>query len=150
MQINGSTALHLAAANDRLDVVELLVARGAYVEQSGRYSNLGTALHVAAGANHLRIIQALVGRFSAVTNFFRKRRFDANYDIMSSKNVDAKDVNGNTPLHVACKASHIDVAAFLVRARSDVTIRSMTQKTAFQLCEALTMREKLVGECMLK
>ena len=49
-------------------MVELLVAKGAYVEQSGRYSNLGTALHMAAGAGHLKIIQALVGRFSAVTN----------------------------------------------------------------------------------
>ena len=48
--------------------MELLVAKGAYVEQSGRYSNLGTALHMAAGAGHLKILQALVGRFSAVTN----------------------------------------------------------------------------------
>lgn len=64
---------------------------------------------------------------------------------MAAKNVDAKDVNGNTPLHVACKAGYMDVAGFLVRARADVTIRSMTQKTAFQLCEALTDREKLGG-----
>jgi ankyrin repeat protein len=66
LKINGSTALHLAAANDRLDVVELLVAKGAHIEQWGRYSTVGTPLHVAAINGHYRIVQALAGRFHAV------------------------------------------------------------------------------------
>ena len=55
-------------------------------------------------------------------------------------------MNGNTPLHVACREGHYNVATYLIRARADVTIKSMVQKTAFQLCKEINMQDNLKGK----
>lgn len=39
----------------------------------------------------------------------------------------------------------MDIASYLVRARADVTIKSMIQKTAFQLCKDIKMQDALAG-----
>jgi len=74
----GLTPLHVAAGNGHLEVVQLLVERGANVSAQ---DVLGwTPLHVAAGNGHSDVVEFLIGK---------------------GVDVNAKDRYGRTPLHYA-------------------------------------------------
>jgi len=75
----GDTALHVAAHNGRVDVAELLIAKGAYVNARRHFG--GTPLHCAVwGGRHREVTELLLAK---------------------GADVNVEDESGDTPLHYA-------------------------------------------------
>ncbi|KAK1792438.1 hypothetical protein P4O66_012383 [Electrophorus voltai] len=88
---NGLNALHLAAKEGHVELVEELLERGAEVDSSTKKGN--TALHIASLAGQKEVAKLLV-----------KRGADVN----------AQSQNGFTPLYMAAQENHLDVVRYLL------------------------------------
>jgi ankyrin repeat protein len=109
----GRTALHLAAADNMVDVVKVLLAHGAPVNASsdGRW----TALHNAAQNGHAEVASLLVD---------------------AKARVNAQLSNGMTPLHWAAFNGYSEVVDILLRnPETDVTIKDTFHRTPM-MCAA--------------
>ncbi|RDD38688.1 Ankyrin-3 [Trichoplax sp. H2] len=111
--------LHYAAKNDNVEIIESLIGRGAgkfifldHIDITGLDN--ATPLHLGAKYNKLLAVQTLLG-------------YDAN--------VQAQDINLNTPLHYAAMAGHLkisskgntDLMEFLLTSREDKFINGEEQ-----------------------
>ncbi|CAI8033706.1 E3 ubiquitin-protein ligase mind-bomb [Geodia barretti] len=83
---DGNGALHLAAANNHLDLVCLLAEKEACDVNAANKTKRQTALHVAAVDGHTRIVEHLLVHCEA--------------------NPDATDVDGHTPLQLISRELH--------------------------------------------
>jgi len=91
---SGWTAMHTAAIQGRVDIVEALIAAGADLEaQEGCAGK--RPLHVAAATGSLGVVKML---------------------LEAGANVHALDGRGRTPHALATSAKHAETAAFLIRA----------------------------------
>lgn len=104
---NGTTALHLAALEGHVDVINVLVALGAELEtrSHGGY----TPLHCAAGGNHAEAIRELV-------------RVRADVSVRESR-------SGASPLHWAARVGHVDAIDELIKQRAKVDFHDKNQNT---------------------
>lgn len=93
-------ALHRALAGRHVDVVALLVARGADVNVTNRL--LGTPLHVAAGTGNEAMVLLLLDRGAGLTV--------------------ARSSDGYAPLHVAAEAGRTQVVRLLLDHGADVNL----------------------------
>ncbi|CRG89394.1 hypothetical protein PISL3812_06430 [Talaromyces islandicus] len=91
VDLRNKTALHIATAHDREDVVELLVENNADV--NARSDGGWTPLHNASDKGFKNIVQLLI-----------KEGADVNSQLL----------NGITPLHLAAQAGHTDVVECLL------------------------------------
>jgi cytochrome c len=101
-QGQSGAALHRALARRRVDVVALLVARGADVNVANPL--LGTPLHVAAGTGNEAMVLLLLERGASL-------------------NV-ARGSDGYTPLHVAAEAGRTQVVRLLLDRGANVNLLS--------------------------
>ena len=101
-QGQSGAALHRALARRHVDVVALLVARGADVNVANPL--LGTPLHVAAGTGNEAMVLLLLERGASL-------------------NV-ARGSDGYTPLHVAAEAGRTQVVRLLLDRGADVNLLS--------------------------
>ncbi|CAH1996941.1 unnamed protein product [Acanthoscelides obtectus] len=92
----GTSPLHLAAQNNHLEVVEVLLNAG--ISRDARTKVDRTPLHMAAYEGHLQIVDILVKYGS---------------------DIDCKDLLGMTPLHWAVQNSHIDIVEYLLTNGAD-------------------------------
>jgi len=107
----GSTALHFAAEEGYLAVVQMLLAKHANVKKQNN-GNV-TPLHLAARNNHPAVIQLLL-------------RNDADINAVDSKNL--------TPLHYAAVAGAVESGKLLVQNRARLDIKSKDENfTAFDV-----------------
>ncbi|XP_016396324.1 ankyrin-2b [Sinocyclocheilus rhinocerous] len=88
---NGLNALHLAAKEGHVDMVQELLGRGSSVDSATKKGN--TALHIASLAGQGEVVKILV-----------KRGADIN----------AQSQNGFTPLYMASQENHLDVVRYLL------------------------------------
>uniref|UniRef100_A0A8C2PSZ2 Ankyrin 2a, neuronal n=1 Tax=Cyprinus carpio TaxID=7962 RepID=A0A8C2PSZ2_CYPCA len=88
---NGLNALHLAAKEGHVELVEELMERGATVNSSTKKGN--TALHIACLAGQKEVAKLLM-----------KRGADVN----------SQSQNGFTPLYMAAQENHLDVVRYLL------------------------------------
>ncbi|XP_049869748.1 poly [ADP-ribose] polymerase tankyrase-2 isoform X2 [Pectinophora gossypiella] len=109
----GTSPLHLAAANDHVDTVAVLLRAG--VSRDARTKVERTPLHLAATAGHARVVAALLEGGAAV---------------------DARDMLRMTPLHWAVERGHAAVARALLRHGADPTAESKFRKTPLALAAA--------------
>jgi hypothetical protein len=117
-------ALHLSIVHNHLHIVEMLLNRGANIEQWAKFSTVGTPLHLAISHGHTVIAYKLLKVFHA--------------------NIEGKDINGLTPLHVACKTAHYDIAFLLIEMNADCYVKSLNQKSPFDLVVDPIVKDKLV------
>ena len=80
--INGSTALHICAEFNQMDIMKMLVNKGANIEKLGRFSTIGTPLHIACVKGNIHAVNEL---------------------IQLGANINSRDELNNTPLHVTCQ-----------------------------------------------
>src|SRR5512133_3794995 len=124
----GDTALHLAAAGYRVEVVRLLLAAGADPNAAANRRRSGP-LHYAAdgfiigpawsGERQVATISCLLDGGAAVH---------------------AQDKNGATPLHRAVRTRCVAAVRFLLRAGSDPEMRNNSGSTPFHLAVQNTGR----------
>jgi hypothetical protein len=124
----GDTALHLAAAGYRIEIVELLLAAGADVNSIANHRR-SSPLHYAVDgfitgpawdpAEQVRTIRCLL---------------DAGADLQ------AQDKNGATPLHRAVRTRCAAAVQFLLSAGSDPQSRNISGSTPFHLAVQNTGR----------
>ncbi|XP_035772220.1 ankyrin-2-like [Neolamprologus brichardi] len=88
---NGLNALHLAAKEGHIDLVQELLDRGAAVDSATKKGN--TALHISSLAGQADVVKIL-----------SKRGADIN----------AQSQNGFTPLYMAAQENHLDVVRYLL------------------------------------
>nr|CAI5846857.1 unnamed protein product [Callosobruchus analis] len=87
----GTSPLHVAAQNNHLEVVDILLRAG--ISKDARTKVDRTPLHMAAYEGHLQIVDLL---------------------IKHGADIDCKDLLGMTPLHWAVQNGHADVVEYLV------------------------------------
>ncbi|KAL8682395.1 MAG: hypothetical protein Q9224_006783, partial [Gallowayella concinna] len=93
-----ASPLHLASCDGHENIVRLLVAHGAPIDKSVRYS--GTALHVAACKGHLAIAQQLV-EAGANVNYVKQNQ---------------GATSGDTALSLASRHGHLNIVQMLLHA----------------------------------
>ena len=108
----GRTPLYNAADSGHLDVVKLLLEKGATVDvrtkEEGPYDNHITPLMAAAGRGHLDVVKLLLEKGAAV---------------------DARGRNGSTPLSFAAEDGHAEVAKLLLEKGAAVDPRGSEDST---------------------
>jgi hypothetical protein len=124
----GDTALHLAAAGYRVEIVRLLLAAGADPNASTNHRR-STPLHYAADG------------------FISNPAWDAERQVETigclldkGANIHSQDKNGATPLHRAVRTRCAAAVGCLLRAGSDPTIRNKPGSTSFHLAVQNTGR----------
>src|SRR5438876_11140003 len=115
----GDTALHLAAAGYRVEIVRLLVAAGANPNAATNHRR-STPLHYAADG------------------FISGPAWDAKRQVQTIRcllhhgaDIHLQDMNGATPLHRAVRTRCAAAARFLLEAGSDPTIRNKPGSSPF-------------------
>ena len=99
----GGTPLHYSAFYGKVTVAEYLIQMGAQTESSC-YNVGNTALHHAARFGFIEIAKTL---------------------LQNRANIEAKDVHGRTPLHVAVVLNQTDMAKFLIENGAQINAQCM-------------------------
>ncbi|XP_047126788.1 serine/threonine-protein phosphatase 6 regulatory ankyrin repeat subunit B isoform X1 [Hydra vulgaris] len=102
---NGRAALHFAAGNKQLKLVQLLIGQGANIDEQDK--NGWTPLHYAADSGSTEIVMYLVQMGSDST---------------------IEDVDGKAPLTFAAKNHHLEVMSFLLLNKFEVTVLLQDKK----------------------
>jgi len=111
----GLTALHAAAAAPQKEVVEYLIAAGAFVNAASAADGLGTPLHYAAHSSSTYVADLLVLKGAPV-------------DVGNSK--------GETPLHLAAQMGHTDLCRRLISSKANVNFRARNKWTPLHYAAA--------------
>ena len=124
----GDTALHLAAAGYRVEIVRLLLAAGANPNAATNHRR-STPLHYAADG----FINSLA--------WDAKRQVETIRCLLDNgANIHAQDKNGATPLHHAVRTRCAAAVRCLLRAGSDPALKNKPGSTPFHLAVQNTGR----------
>lgn len=97
-----SSALHHAAEKGHIEVVKLLIKRGAIVNVTNMWEK--TPLHSACNNGHELVVQHLVENGARIEATSNKKRF--------------------TPLHLAAQFDHMKIVEYLVQNGADVSAQA--------------------------
>jgi len=109
---SGYTALHHAAVGGHLDVIEVLLDKGAKLDAIG--SRGETALYLAASKGNYEVVKLLSEH---------------------GANVDRASSDGKTPLHRAAMAGDSDTVTVLLDAGADASLKDRSGKTALEMAQ---------------
>ena len=124
----GDTALHLAAAGYRVEIVRLLLAAGADPNAATNHRR-STPLHYAADG------------FISGPAWDAKRQVETIRCLLDNgADIHAQDKNGATPLHRAVRTRCAVAVRFLLRAGGDPTLKNLSGSTPFHLAVQNTGR----------
>jgi len=117
----GDTALHLAAAGYRNEIVELLLAAGADPNSALNHRQ-SRPLHYAADG------------YLKGTNWNPEKQVETIEKLLrAGAGIDAQDKNGATPLHRAVRTRSAAAVKFLLQKGADARLKNKPGSTAFHL-----------------
>ncbi|XP_077977718.1 uncharacterized protein LOC144433285 [Glandiceps talaboti] len=162
--INDQCAIHMAATNNKMKIIELLIEKGANLELQD--SNNQTALLIASSRGHYKIVECLLKNgadlkktdINGKSVFFlaaesdsenapktvqaliekcreSKSQQDANLMIMGGDNY------ANTPLHIASEKGHLDIVKILIKQGADYEDKNFEENTPIHLAAKNGMLE---------
>jgi len=123
---DGQTPLHTAALLGRAEIVELLIDKGAGVNEPDYFANTNTALHLAADRGHDKVVRILLAKgadVKAQNNYLETPLHSAAasgsaavVDLLIAADASLAAVNftGDTPLHIAANNARVEVAGLLI------------------------------------
>jgi serine/threonine protein kinase len=118
----GLTPLHRAAKNGSLNVIDPLLAAGAFLNAVSREGK--TPLHIAAEKQNIPMVQVLLEK---------------------GAKVDSRDSTGRTALHTAAEEGNLELAQVLIHAGADTGVLDLKAKTPLDLAP-LKLRRLLTQE----
>jgi len=119
----GQTALHYAASRNRFNIAEMLISNNAEVDVAD-FTTLATPLHRAASKGNLKIVRLLTDNKCLL---------------------DSADIEGNTPLHLACEEERTEVAELLNQLGASITILNKEEKSPLDLAPPY-LKRRLTGD----
>jgi len=119
----GQTALHYAASRNRFKIAEMLISCNCDVNAADETTS-ATPLHRAASKGNLKIVKLLTEK---------------------KCNLDTTDIEGNTPLHLACEEERTEVAEHLNLCGASLTLLNKEKKTPLDLAPAY-LKRRLSGD----
>jgi ankyrin repeat protein len=154
---NGSTPLMYAAQNGRVECINFLIGHGADVNAVN--NNGLTALHFATDSHNSEVIKVLIKHGAKVntsdlTPLHRAIQRDCSISLIqvllengaTKCNINAQTSLGNTPLHLAIKASRLDVITELVNRGYNANVQTKDGDTPlhFAVIKSLDMVKLLL------
>ena len=131
---DGSSPLHLASRRRHIDIVRMLIDRGADVSAQNKFGS--TALHLASRDGDIELARILIDRgadMSAQDKFrstalhlaCRDGHLDLGRMLIDCRaDMSAQDKHGSTALHLASKNGHVDIVRMLIARGADVSARN--------------------------
>jgi ankyrin repeat protein len=140
---NGETGMYLAALNGHSEIVKLLLDRKCRNVSNGAGN---TALHAACQNGHHQVVEEILQFVQDNCTSEGEEVVDEDFDLpnFTYMNVNAGNVKGNTPLHLACAKGHTKVVEIL-KDRADVSIRNgqgfspLDLATKYGHCEVVSL-----------
>lgn len=117
------TLLHWACWDGKLNLVEMLIQRGAKINSLNMCND--TPLHCAVKNGHYDVVCYLI-KFKA--------------------NVNAANLHGNTALHYACYHSFIDIAFKLINSGALINLCNRYSQIPLDLCKKKPILEQLIQQ----
>jgi hypothetical protein len=130
--ISCSTSIHVAAKNNDMETVNLLLKEGTNVDEEGDYGR--TSLMEAASMGHLDMVKLLLDSGANVNDGNWNRytplhtaAYRGHLDVVkllldSGANINEGDEDGYTPLYYATKMGHLNVVKLLLEYGADPNV----------------------------
>ena len=137
------TPLHLAAANGHLEIVQILLRRNADVNATAGWENR-TPIHEASLGGHVSIMRLLIqngadasadlrGLLRSASLLKARSVETVRLFIQLGVDVNARDENPESPVHLASSAGNAETVQLLIRHGVDVNARDGGDKTPLHL-----------------
>ncbi|CAL1283118.1 unnamed protein product [Larinioides sclopetarius] len=130
--LSGNTALHLAVIKGHLDIVEVLLNKGADVKST--FDNSSHPLHLAAVSGNVDIVKCLLKHGAAVncvnnfgeTPLHKAAAFNASevidFLLKNGADIESHDNAHFTPLLVAVAEGHVDAIKVLLKSNAKIKV----------------------------
>jgi ankyrin repeat protein len=137
---NGNTALIIAVDKNNLQIVQLLIAKGADINIKN--NNGYTALIFAVGKNNLQIVQLLIahgadvniknnnGYTALIFAIAKNNLLIATLLLENGANINIQNTKGATILINAIINKHLEILTFLIQKGADINIKDIQGNTA--------------------
>ena len=141
-----NTPLHLAAQYGHIDMVDLLLSKGASIEAKCPYGK--TPLHYAAQGDHTETIKLLLKRGASIEAKLGSGRTPLHWAAYHGRTKAVRlllekgapintrnNKNNQTPLHDAVEQSHIDMVKLLLEEGASIGVRDIFNETPLDIAE---------------
>jgi len=125
------TPLHWACLKGHLNIVEMLIKRGAKIAQQN--SGGDTCLHVACQFGHLKIVKLLLSKVKLLDctksgNYSIDPVYNNNFQFYSALDiVNMQNLHGNTALHYAAFKNKLEIGVNLIENGAFIMIKNKQQ-----------------------
>jgi len=139
------TPVHFAAFFGNFEAVELLKAKGAYMDEDDKAER--TPLHIAAMRGHKKIFEFLVSCGALLNSEDKYNKQPLYYAVMKGHaevvkfltekgaDIEATTERGNTPLHLAALKGHTEIVKLLIEKGADIEATNERGNTPLHLAE---------------